>query len=59
MAAEVAFCSLWHSLAALQQLSAYEMVWSLGIAYPGNEDVLRQRRVRVLDLDESELNASV
>lgn len=35
------------------------MVWSLGIAYPGNEDVLRQRRVRVLDLDESELNASV
>jgi hypothetical protein len=27
--------------------------------YPSNQDVLRQRRVGVLDLDESELNAAV
>lgn len=60
VAAEVAFCSLWDALTALQS-------WSVSKSkehgpchvYPSNQDVLRQRRVGVLDLDEGELDAAI
>jgi hypothetical protein len=59
MAAKVALCPLWHTFTALDALLADCLEGSMDRTYPSDQDILRQRRVRVLDLDERELDAAI
>jgi hypothetical protein len=63
MAAEIALCPLWYAFTALHAwlVRAFggEHIVSIESAYPSDQDVLRQRRVRVLDLDKGELDAAI
>ena len=59
VAAKVAFCPLWNAFAALESRLVDDPGCSMDQAYPSNQDVLGQRRVGVLDLDEGELDAAV
>lgn len=35
------------------------LIRSIDKSYPGDQDILGQRRIRVLDLDECELDAAI
>lgn len=59
MAAKVALCPLGHAFTALQMWLAGCLGPRTEQAYPGNQDVLGQGRVGVLDLDKGELDAAV
>jgi hypothetical protein len=59
VAAEVAFCPLRNALAALQSWLVSKQAEVEDHVYPSNQDVLRQRRVGVLDLEEGELDAAI
>jgi hypothetical protein len=59
MAAEVALCPLWNAFAALKSQLVSCVVSRSDEPYPGDQDVLGQRRVGVLDLDEGKLDAAI
>lgn len=59
VAAKVALGPLWDAFTALELWLASCVSWSLDQAYPSNQDVLRQRRVGVLDLDERKLDSAI
>lgn len=59
MATKVTFCSFWYSFAALYLILAFHHEYYVVGAYPGDQDVLWQRCVRILDLDEGKLDAAI
>ena len=59
MAAKVALGPLGDAFTALGTPLADFPTRSIDQAYPSNQDVLRQRRIWVLDLDKRELDAAI
>ncbi len=59
MAAKVALCPLWYTLAALQYCQKHCTDRLEEKAYPGDEDILGQRCVGVLDFEKSKLDAAI
>jgi hypothetical protein len=60
MATKIAFGPLGDAFAALRMILAFDpALMECEGHYPGYENVFRQASVRVLDLDEGELNAAV